>query len=48
MSRAANRTWLATIAGGVCALAAARVSAAEQIDYQADPGCPDRGAFLRG
>jgi hypothetical protein len=46
MTGAAHRTWLATIAGGICALIASRAGA-EPIDYQADPGCPDRGAFLK-
>jgi hypothetical protein len=35
-------TWLAP---AVCLLVAARAAAA-QIDYQADPGCPDQGTFL--
>jgi hypothetical protein len=45
MTRSAHRTWLPTIAGGICALMAARAGA-DPIDYQADAGCPDRGAFL--
>jgi len=45
MIRSARPTWLATIAGVVCALAASRAWA-DPIDYQADPGCPDRAGFL--
>jgi hypothetical protein len=46
MTGPAHRRWLTTIGAVVCALVAS-TAAAEQVEYQADAGCPDRGTFLQ-
>jgi hypothetical protein len=46
MTGPAHRRWISTIVAVVCALVAS-TAAADQVDYQADAGCPDRGSFLQ-
>jgi hypothetical protein len=47
MPRLTHGGWLAALAAAAAVLAPAPLAAAaEAIDYQADPGCPDQAAFL--